>query len=491
MVGHAGERSWLPAACGAAGVGAIVLFLYLALPLLGHPYGVQYEEGVVLDTVGRIVEAQPIYTDFTAAAEPRYVLDRYGPIYPYLTAYLYVPFGFGFFGGRVVTLVATLGSAALLALVLRRRGAGGVGLLAAAFFLASRDIISFGCLHRPETLGLFWGILSLALSFREDRLRYAAVGPAVLALWTTPLSLAGVVAAAVALLVRSRRDGAWFTGSVVGICAIGFIVAEVATDCFFARHVLLCGGFHYWFGDLWDRFGFAVIVRYGPALLVAGYGLVSAVRTGEWALAVFGVVAVFAGLRAGYETEDGGVLVEAVAGLAVLCALGLARAQRAQPVIGLGILQGVVLLATAGHEFFPLSLRSDMLRRDSSVMHLLSTEEGYVLSDNPGYPALRKEGLYLEPRTYRALVRQGRVDERDLLHRIENGDFKRAVLTYEMTDRGGDRTIRHTYPDRLSHVVESTIRERLPLQETFDIKCSPTRRLITEVRSAVPLEMPR
>jgi hypothetical protein len=443
--------------------------------------------------VGRIVEAKPRYTDPADPADPRHVLHRSGPAYPHAAAYLYLAFGYGFFGGRVLSLLATCGCAILIISLLRRYGAGDLAFLGGAFFLLSRDLMSYGTLHRPETVGLCFGLLCFSLAGRNDRFRHAAPLAAFMAAAATPLSLAGVCAAACASFRRSRHDGLYFAVPTAAACLLGLGAAQAASGGFFLTHVLPHG--EYWVSDLWDRYGSGVALRYAPALLLAGVGAVHAVRSRAGPLLAFACVALLAGLRAGYETEDGGVRVEAVAGISLLFVLGLrhglAAAKLSQPIAGLAIAQGVLLAAAAGHDFFPIRLRDEIHRRDATVAGLVGGTSDFVLSDNPCYPALQPRGLFLDPRTYRVLVRTAQVDERDLLRRIREGAFTRAVLEYELRGLDPAAATARTAPDRLSRIAADTVRRRLPIHKTFTVKLGPARRLVTEVRSTVPEEMPR
>ena len=477
---------------GAVSVGALLLFLFLTVSLLGYPYGVDYEEGVVLDTVGRMIEAQPIYT---APEEMPHVLDRYGPLYPYLAAQLYRVFGFGYFGGRVVSLGASVGCAFLLFRIAARLGAGAFAPLAGGFFLATAEIAGAGALHRPEMAGLFLGLLALFLALREDQARFFAWIPAVLAFFTAPLLVAGPLAAASAFVARSRRDGVLFFGPLVVFGAGGVVVAQVLSGGQFLRHILPFGSFDFWTDDLARRFLGPLLFRYLPALCIAVFSIRRGLRKRDWPLVVFGVAPVVTGLRAGFESEDGAVLVEVIAALSLLVVVALRDLDlwsRAKPaVVGLAVLQGVILVAGIGNPSFPSALRERLLERDQSVWALVSAEKGYILSDNPCYPALTKKGLYLEPRAYRAWARRAAVDERELLALVKKGFFARGIIEYEADEPYLEESMKDGSPDRLPRVVRTAVRDALPMVKSFSVSPTPTRHVITEVWSTAAVGEPR
>jgi len=485
MSGAENERSGrpiLPLAGGISCAGALVLFLYLNLPLLGHPFGVEYEEGVVLDMTGRIIEGQAIYTDLE---RPPFVLDRYGPLYPYAAAYLSPVLGYGWFAGRLMSFLASLGSAFLTFSLLKRFGAARVAVFGAAFFLLSPETLSFGALHRPEPVGVFLGLLAFALALREDRFRFLAPLSALGAALTTPLAAAGSIGAWATSFRRSRREGAVF-GAVflLGTAGAG-VYLWLSRGAVVFSHLL---PFTFPFGSerLWERFSGPLLLKYGPALLLAGVGFAGAWKRGEKALLLFGAWALGAGMRAGFEREDEGVLLEAVCALALFFALSLKRsfenAKVRRAVAGLSLLQAVLFVSLAGNRFFPPHLENELRERDGKVMRLLAGDF-YVLSDNPCYPALTKKGLYLEPRTYRALVRMAVLDERDLLEEIRRGDFKLAVFQYEVSSLEAARGETPSGPGLLSLAVRRELKKVLPLSKTFTLKSAPARYVLTEVRA--------
>ena len=135
----AGTSTWALAVLVAlvvGGAGAYILaFAVAAVFRLGYPFPLEITEGASLEGVRRILNGQPLYT----APSLEYVPLIYGPLYFYASAAVATLLGPTFAALRLVSLLASLGSIALVGLLVRREtgsvaaGLAGAGILAASY----------------------------------------------------------------------------------------------------------------------------------------------------------------------------------------------------------------------------------------------------------------------------------------------------------------------------------------------------------------------
>src|SRR5580692_9856452 len=103
-------EKWLLRTLGIASAGFILLFLYTALRRLHYPFSYDQIEGGTVTSVWRIVHGYPLY--------PKPTLDfvpfLYAPLYFYLAAALSKVIGVGYAALRLVSILGTLGSLAVI-----------------------------------------------------------------------------------------------------------------------------------------------------------------------------------------------------------------------------------------------------------------------------------------------------------------------------------------------------------------------------------------
>jgi 4-amino-4-deoxy-L-arabinose transferase-like glycosyltransferase len=172
---------------------------------LVYPYPLEIIEGASLSVVRHLLQGQPAYGPPTIDFVPLV----YGPLYFWVAALVATVLGADFVALRLVSLLASLGSAAVVyALVRREVGSRPLGLVAAGIFVGSTPFaIGTLDLGRVDALGLFFVLGALYLMRSADFSRRA--------IWLSAASgaLAGLAivtkqtqaAVAVALLVYAAR----------------------------------------------------------------------------------------------------------------------------------------------------------------------------------------------------------------------------------------------------------------------------------------------
>jgi 4-amino-4-deoxy-L-arabinose transferase-like glycosyltransferase len=136
-----------------------------------YPYPLEIIEGASLSVVRHLLQGQPAY----GAPTLDFVPLVYGPLYFWVAALVAKVLGADFAALRLVSLVASLGSAALVyALVRREVDSRPLGLVAAGIFVGSTPL-AIGALDlgRVDALGLFFVLGALYLMRSADFSRRA------------------------------------------------------------------------------------------------------------------------------------------------------------------------------------------------------------------------------------------------------------------------------------------------------------------------------
>ena len=191
------------ALCVVAAAGHAALYLGLSLERIGYPFELEWMESGSLEHVLRVLRGQPLYVP----ASIDFVPFPYPPFYYYAAAGFAELVGPGFLPLRAVSLLSSLGSAAVIArFVARDSGRAVYGFVAAGIFLGTwRASGLYFDVARLDSLFTFLLLASVfALRFQRGR--------------------RGLVAAAIlgALAVLTKQTGA----AVFGLLSLWCIWAD-------------------------------------------------------------------------------------------------------------------------------------------------------------------------------------------------------------------------------------------------------------------------
>ena len=156
------------------------------------PYEIEYGEGIVLQNAINIAHGRALYNDYHTYP---YVVATYPPVYPLLSSIGIRLFGPSFEFGRAISALATLATALLIWLIMRRSVRSrwaAVG--AAVIFLAAPIICWWGTVMRVDMMAVFLGIASLYCVVRGGRWLIAAAVLMTLAIYTRQSEVAPLAA---------------------------------------------------------------------------------------------------------------------------------------------------------------------------------------------------------------------------------------------------------------------------------------------------------
>lgn len=264
--------------------GALVFlarWLRIAFLRIAYPYDLEWLEGVSVDHLERLMAGLPLYV------EPGvdWVPFSYPPFY-YLVAWPFAAvLGVGYLPLRLVSVLASLGSTALIAwIVARETGSRSAGCAAAGLFTATYRLGgAWFDVARVDTLFVFLVLLALALIVHGEGLRSAAAAGVALALAALTKQTAMGIAPAlfIAALARPRRA---LTLTLACAAVWGAAVAWLhhASSGWFTYYAFQLPSRHYEYNCA-PQFWYADVLRPLPvaSALAAVYVLV-ALATRSW-----------------------------------------------------------------------------------------------------------------------------------------------------------------------------------------------------------------
>jgi 4-amino-4-deoxy-L-arabinose transferase-like glycosyltransferase len=218
-------------------VGAL-LFAAVGWKMLVYPHEVVISEGAVGLGVRSIVDGAPLYAQSRFTQEP-FVVLHYTPLYYLLTAPLMSMTKEPFAAGRFVSIFFTIGTALVVAAIVRRATRSSAAALAGALvWLSFYQVVFWGTTQRVDAPAIFFEVLGIALALRareRDRIPWEALPLFVLAWSTKQVMVVGLVAVVADLLIRNRRQGLRFLGA--GVLALGaaLLLLSMGTDGAFWR----------------------------------------------------------------------------------------------------------------------------------------------------------------------------------------------------------------------------------------------------------------
>lgn len=347
---------------------AACVYVVVALLRMSYPFELEWIEGGSLTMAQRVLDGLPLYTPPSLA----YVPFNYPPLYYWLGAGLMQWMGEGFVALRLLSFTASLGSAALLYVLVRRMTQRpAAAWLAAGTFLATfrlsgawLDIARTDSLHLMLVLA---GVVVLHCKSHPARCGVAAGLLFVLAFLAK--QSAAVVAGPVLvwLILRDRPLGLWFAGTLALAGAGAVIALDQSSGGWFRYYVFELAGRYsldpflagrFWQEDLLKPLGLCVL---GGAVAL----LVPAVHDPRRGLAfacIGGLLLASWSVRA-YPATYENVLMPACVAAAWMLALGWDAAMQRADGAGRALRGRLAWLATAAVVMQFVLLAYDPLRQ--------------------------------------------------------------------------------------------------------------------------------
>lgn len=338
----------------------LLAFLYVALFSISYPYGIEWLEGHVMEIAARAHRGGAVYI----APSLDYVPFLYTPLYYYVTSLFMYPMGVDYESGRIVSILATLGTCCMLYRWARAWDASkSTAITAAGLFASAYEITGrWYDLARVDNLSLFL-LISAAYMLFNHRGALAALISALLFTLAFYTKQSAIMAAAPLLLwalVFHRRDG--ITASLTTAFAIGLTVlaANALSEGWFSFYVFDVPAGH----GLNDKYllGFFtsdLLAHWWPLLLAALWPMLVLLRRNRpLFFAMLSLACGLIGSSYASRIHWGGhvnVLIPMAAFFALLTAFSL----RIQPWLGLLVLLQFALLYYSPNDLIPGDAQRD------------------------------------------------------------------------------------------------------------------------------------
>jgi hypothetical protein len=426
-------------------------YVQFAVQLLGFPFDLDQGEGYDAWSAWLINLGQLPYT---SNAEFPYYSSNYPPLWSYVVSIPMAWLGPGLAPARMVSTLATLATAGVLAIAAQRlSGRALAGALAAGFFLASPYVFHTTPLARVNSLALLCAAASLTLLETPTR-RNALFGSLALvaALFTKPTAIDAAVASIASVLLRRPRTALLVAGLSAGIGLLGLAVLLVATRGAFWLNVVAGNANPF---DLQQLTGYLsnFSVLHCVLLATAVAQAVWMVRHRFWSpWLVYGLTSSIAALGVAKWGAGESYFLGAIASACVLSALWVARFFDSLPPARLRWALGLALLVQAllfSHALVSAAIpwlpdrgpQSTFLGRapsledehnGNSLAAQIRRTRGLVLSEDPSFAVVAGQPLVANATHLRNLYHSGLWDPTPLVRDLRAHKYAIVILDAEL-----------------------------------------------------------
>ena len=442
---------WLNVALAAIIAVQIGILAYHLRVTLAFPYDLNYGEGYVLFDAIRLAHGQPIYVDLQQFPMVR---SPYPPLFPLIWSALVPLAGPALWPGRAIEVLGLFALAGIVGWNAWRACrsiwpvVAAIGLLAASPF-----VYQWAGYARVDLLALAFaaGGVAAAQWVQGRRGLLLAALLCGLALWTKQTTITATVAIAIALVMRSRREGLEFVALVALPTAAIAAVLNAITGGEFVRHVIL--------GNASNP-----VLPLRAAIYIAIFILLHliAVAGGLWWLrralggrpspvAIYLVVALFASYSAGNGGSSVNYLIEPLVALALAVPFVWRAIQQTSPYAAptFAILQ-LVLLFHWPNGFGTTYLGENAVGHTPTAgdweigAHLddvVRSAQGEVIAEPAAFALRNGQQVYLQPIDLRAEELHGRWQSGPLVEALASGRFSTVITAYNLFPSDAERAI--------------------------------------------------
>ncbi len=432
------------------------LFLYHGVRLVLHPFDVDNSEAYLVYQGQRLSEGHFLYPPLD---EPPYLIDNYPPVYPSLIAAGFLFSEPNFHWPRAIAFLSTCATAIILTFwTYRRTRHRWAALLTGLIYLSFYHVYDWGALARVDALGVLLAVLGI---YCFDRFRSWKIALLffVAALFTRQTLFAAPMALFFTLIFSPhRKEGFRFLLSLVLCGVLGLFVLFLGSAGQAWNHLVVYNANDYRLSDLWVYFRQWIVLYtvWGsiPLFILAREWKAVFGRTGEPSglLFWFIIFAVGEALLCGKIGSAPNYLLTLVAATSVSAGVffyaleirGQRNSSECRKALNLPVI--VFLMACLWqltctihwpHHSRIIDFSYTPRTQDAySGQWLLEKElrglEGPVLSDRAGLTLMAGQAPVYQPFICTQLAQAGLWDQSVLLDRIENREFPRVILQFDL-----------------------------------------------------------
>jgi hypothetical protein len=415
---------------------AVFIFIIHSTLATIHPYPLDYGEAPLVDQARRLADGENIYQPDLET--PPYTIANYPPLYILtLTPFAHsAPFQMG----RLISVLAAVGSAVFLALIVLTLSQNRLAALATGtLFLAIPYVVHWSGLARIDLLALLLATAALYVSVRWGNGRWGLITAAILlvaaAYTRQSYALAAPLGAFLWLWQQERQRAYTLAGIVAGLGIGLFVLINLLTDGGFYTHIITANVNAFDWGYLGDRL--AQLASDLPLAILLALALLLGGRIMKgWELLLGFVIGSFlSALTIGKVGSNVKYFLELAAALSLAAGVLLAGNEgsmwRYTAVLALIILQmGMALSTTMTYAVDErLTPHRNDLEAVRRVQQWLQPVQGTVLADEyMGLLTLLDRPLYLQPFEMSQLANEGKWDQQPLLNAIANQEFAGILI---------------------------------------------------------------
>jgi 4-amino-4-deoxy-L-arabinose transferase-like glycosyltransferase len=215
-----------------------IFYLFNSFIIITYPYQISYPEGFILNHIQSIIKGESIYRSIN---DYPLTVVNYPPVYLYLCAGLTKLTGLSFFGGRLITFLASIFVVLLIFEITRRESDKEAAFISALLFIASPYIYKNSPLMRVDMLGLLFSLLGMYIFIKTDTVKntFYSIPLFILSLYTKPVYFSAPVCAGIWLMSRDKKRGVIFILLLIISYGIIFFILNYLTKGEFFRHTFL------------------------------------------------------------------------------------------------------------------------------------------------------------------------------------------------------------------------------------------------------------
>ncbi len=413
-----------------------IFYLFNSFIIITYPYQISYPEGFILNHIRSIIKGESIYKSIS---DYPFIVVNYPPVYLYLCAGLAKLVGLSFFGGRLITFLASIFVAFLIYKITNKENDREVAFISALLFIASSYIYKNNPLMRVDMLGLLFSLLGIYIFIKTDAQNktFYSIPLFILSLYTKPIFFAAPVAAGIWLIIKDRKRGFKFIILSIFFYGIIFLILNISTKGEFFRHTFLYNLNTFIFVQAIKHY-FWFLQNHSMLFFFSVFFIIDSLIRKELSIfSIYFIIAAISAISVGKIGANTNYFFELIAISCILTGLFMKKIKRYNPdkIFNLLIytLLLIQLLQFIHMPFFTKPSPSKMdVENFEKLFSIISGTEGPIISEDGGLLVLNKKEVLFMPFEFTQLANQKIWNQDKFLEDLKNKRFSLLVFSFNV-----------------------------------------------------------